>query len=37
MLLFNYGPLFIANVIVVENIIVLFILGFICNKIRTNQ
>ena len=33
MLLFNYGPLFIANVIVVENIIVLFILGFICNKI----
>jgi O-antigen/teichoic acid export membrane protein len=32
-LLFNFGPLLIANVIVVENIIVLFILGYICNKI----
>ena len=33
MLLFNFGPLLIANVIVVENIILLFILGYICNKI----
>lgn len=31
--LYKFGPLFIASVIIFENIIVLFILGYICNKI----
>lgn len=32
-LLHNFGPIFISSIIVVENVIVLIILGFITNKI----
>lgn len=32
-LLYKFGPLYITSIIVLENIIVLFILGYICDKI----